>query len=416
MGVSRRKLIGTAAGVSAAAGLGAIGLGARTAGAAPAASAPGDVVGKISVGYQGWFAATGDGSPINAWWHWSAAKASPPSPSNTGIVAWPDVREYAKTYKTAYANLGNGQPATLFSSYDQQTVDTHFLWMQQNNIDTAALQRFNPTGSEGPIRDAMATKVRAAAESHGRKFYVMYDVTSWTNMQSEIKADWTNKMKTHTASSAYAKQNGKPVVCIWGFGFNDTKRPWAAAPCLDVVNWFKSQGCYVIGGVPTWWRTGDRDSRAGFIGVYRAFNMLSPWLVGRIGNVSDADNFYNVATVPDLADCAAHGIDYQPCVLPGAVSLRQRKHGDFMWRQFYNMTRAGVQGIYISMFDEYNEGNQIAKTAETQAWVPTNANMLALNEDGTACSSDYYLRLTGDGGRMLKRQIALTATRPTRTT
>jgi hypothetical protein len=84
-----------------------------------------------------------------------------------------------------------------------------------------------------------------------------------------------------------------------------------------------------------------------------------------------------------------------------------------MWRQFYNMVRAGVQGIYISMFDEFNEGNQIAKTAESQAWVPTNSGFLALDEDGTACSSDYYLRLTGDGGRMLKGQIALTATRPT---
>jgi hypothetical protein len=61
--------------------------------------------------------------------------------------------------------------------------------MQQHNIDTAALQRFNPTGSEGPIRDAMATKVRSAAESHCRKFYIMYDLTSWTNIQSEIKTD-----------------------------------------------------------------------------------------------------------------------------------------------------------------------------------------------------------------------------------
>jgi hypothetical protein len=84
-----------------------------------------------------------------------------------------------------------------------------------------------------------------------------------------------------------------------------------------------------------------------------------------------------------------------------------------MWRQFYNMVRAGTQGIYISMFDEYNEGNQIAKTAESAAMVPAGSGLLALDEDGTACSSDYYLRLTGDGGRMLKGQLALTAVRPT---
>jgi F5/8 type C domain len=411
MGVTRRVFLQAAAAATAAGAAGA----ATTAlaGPASAASGPGDVVGKITVGYQGWFACIGDGAPINAWWHWSPNSSQPPSPSNTGIVAWPDMRDYTHTYRTAYANLGNGQPATLFSSYDQQTVDTHFQWMRQYGIDTAALQRFNPTGGEGPTRDAMATKVRGSAEAHGVKFYVMYDVTDWTNMQSEIKTDWTNKMAAHTASSAYARQNGKPVVCIWGFGFNDDKRPFAPAPCLDVVNWFKSQGCYVIGGVPTWWRTGDRDSRPGFSDVYHAFHMISPWMVGRIGNVADADNFYNVATVPDLAECAAHGIDYQPCVLPGAVTLRQRAHGDFMWRQFYNMCRAGVQGIYISMFDEYNEGNQIAKTAESQAWIPTNSGFLGLDEDGTACSSDYYLRLTGDGGRMLKGQLALTATRPT---
>ncbi|MDX3853839.1 xylosidase, partial [Streptomyces sp. AK02-01A] len=40
----------------------------------------------------------------------------------------------------------------------------------------------------------------------------------------------------------------------------------------------------------------------------------------------------------------------------------------------------------------------------------------ALDEDGTPCSSDYYLRLTADGGRMLKGEIAPTATRPTRPT
>jgi hypothetical protein len=220
------------------------------------------VVGKITVGYQGWFACFGDGAPINGWWHWSQNWGQPPSPSNNAIKAWPDMREYATGYQTAYANLNGGAAATLFSSYDQQSVNTHFLWMQQNGCDTAALQRFNPNSSEGPTRDAMAAKVRSAAEANGRKFYIMYDVSGWTNMQPEIKTD--------------------------------------------------------------------------------------------------------------------------------------------------------AQGIYISMFDEHGEGNQIAKPAEAQAGVPAGSGLLALDEDGTACSSDYYLRLTSDGGRMLKGQIALTPTRPTR--
>ncbi|MEU1470589.1 discoidin domain-containing protein [Streptomyces sp. NPDC005761] len=411
MGFTRRTFlrVATAAGVAGAVGLGEITL----ANPAPAADGPGDVVGKVTTGYQGWFACAGDNAPINGWWHWAQNWGQAPSPSNRAIVAWPDVRDYPTTYPTAFAHLGNGQPASLFSSYDQPTVDVHFRWMKQYGIDTAALQRFNPTGGEGPTRDAMAGRVRAAAESEGVKFYIMYDVSDWTTMQTDIKADWIGKMRAHTDSSAYARQNGRPVVCIWGFGFNDAQRPFAPEACLDVINWFRAQGCYVIGGVPTWWRTGDRDSRPGFTGVYHAFDMLSPWLVGRIGNVGDADNFYNVATVPDLAECAAHGIDYQPCVLPGGVTDRQRAHGDFMWRQFYNMGRAGVPSVYISMFDEYNEGNQIAKTAESQDWVPAGSGLLALDEDGTACSSDYYLRLTGDGGRMLKGLLPLTATRPT---
>lgn len=381
--------------------------------ASPDASPAGDVVGKITVGYQGWFACIGDGAPIDGWWHWSQDWSQPPSPSNNNLKAWPDMRPYSHGYQTAYASLGNGSPATLFSSYDQQTVDTHFQWMQQNGCDTAALQRFDPNGSEGPTRDAMATKVRSSAETYGRKFYIMYDVSGWTTMQSEIKTDWSTKMSALTSSSAYARQNGNPVVGIWGFGFNDDNHPWTADVCLDVVNWFKSQGCYVMGGVPTWWRTGVSDSRAGYLDVYHAFNMLSPWMVGRIGTTADSDYFYTNCNVGDQADCDANGIDYQPCVLPGDLSARQRTHGDFMWHQFYNMVRVGAQGIYISMFDEYGEGNQIAETAETSAMVPTNSGLLALDEDGTACSSDYYLRLTADGGRMLKGQLALTDTRPT---
>jgi hypothetical protein len=299
--VTRRKLI-----VSAVAGTAAASVPTLWSSPAAAASAVGDVVGKIAVGYQGWFACIGDGAPIGGWWHWSQNWSVAPSPGNNAIKAWPDMREYAATYQSAYANLNNGQSATLFSSYDQSTVNTHFLWMAQNGCDTAALQRFNPNSSEGPTRDAMAAKVRTAAEAYGRKFYIMYDVTGWTGMQAEIKTDWTAKMSAHTASAAYARQNGRPVVCVWGFGFSDANHPWDAATCLDVVTWFKNQGCYVIGGVPREWRTGIGGSRAGYLGVYHACNMLSPWMVGAIGTIADSDNAYSTYTVPDQADCTAN--------------------------------------------------------------------------------------------------------------
>ena len=375
---------------------------------AQAQSPVGDVVGKVTVGYQGWFAAPGDGSPFNDWWHWTKTGGAP-SATNTGIKSWPDTREYTTTFPTAYNNAPNGRPGNLFSSYPDQTINTQFLWMQQNGIDCAALQRFNPTGGEGPIRDAITAKVRTASEAHNVKFYIMYDVSGWMNMQTEMKADWINKMSAYTASPAYARQNGKPVVCIWGMGLNDTNHPFSSAVCVEVTNWFKAQGCYVIGGVRGEWRTVND----GYTDLYNAFDMITPWLIGKIGTLSRVDSYYTEVSMGDQAYCNAHGIDYQATVLPGDLQERQRVHGDFMWKQFYNMKRLGAQGLYISMYDEYNEGNQIAKTAENQSQVPIGASYLALDEDGVAVSSDYYLRLTNDGGKMFKGQIPLTATRPT---
>src|SRR3954471_1981944 len=114
MEISRRSLLTSALAATAAS--------AFTPEVASAASPPGDVVGKVTVGYQGWFACTGDGSPINSWWHWSQNWSQPPSPANNAIRAWPDVRDYTTTFQTAYANLNNGQPAKLFSSWTDQSV------------------------------------------------------------------------------------------------------------------------------------------------------------------------------------------------------------------------------------------------------------------------------------------------------
>ncbi len=389
---------------------------AAEGGAAEAGANSSDIVGKVTVGYQGWFDAAGDGSGISPpWWHWTGDRNTPTT-TDIGIVSWPDMTEYATTYPTGFANLGSGATASLYSDWDATTVDTQVQWMQTVGIDTIALQRFSDFRDTGEARNVVAGHVRDSAEAHGRKFYVMYDISGWTTFDTDLPADWMQHItgELHlTDSAAYARQGGKPVVAIWGVGYSG--HPGTPQTTLGVITWFQSQGMYVIGGVGNDWRTADgtRWSQAGFGQVFDALDAISPWMVGVIGNDADSDANRATYNEGDVAYLHARGKDYQPCVLPGDLSGHQRVHGDFMWHQFYNMIQIGSDGLYISMYDEFNEGNQIAKTAATSASIPAGSTFVTLDEDGTACSSDYYLRLTGDGGKMLKGQIALTATRPT---
>jgi hypothetical protein len=423
-GASNAGSAGAAAGAGAAGAAGASmgGGGAAgsssggAAGAAGSAASSGDIVGKVTVGYQGWFNAVGDGSGINPpWWHWTPDRNTP-TPTNSGIKSWPDMSEYTKSYATGYPNLTSGGAAKLYSNWDAATVDTQIKWMQDTGIDTIALQRFGDFRGTGEARNVVAGHVRDAAQAHGRKFYIMYDISGWTTFQADLKSDWTDHIvgELHlTDSPAYAKQNGKPVVCIWGLGYND--HPGTTQTTLDIINYFKNKGMYVIGGLGNDWRTADgtRWSQAGFLSVFDALDAISPWMVGVIGDNAGSDDNRKKYNEGDVAYLHGKGKHYQPCVMPGDLQQKQRHHGDYMWHQFYNMVQIGADGIYISMYDEYNEGNQIAKTAATSASVPAGSNFVTLDEDGTKCSADYYLRLTADGGKMLKKQIALTATRPT---
>lgn len=379
-----------------------------------AVSPAGDVVGKLVAGYQGWFACAGDGSPLNTWVHWGGGSLGP-RPGNQTFELWPDTREYTTTYQTGYANLGNGQPARLFSPWDAQTVNKHFEWMQQYGIDCAAMQRFGKSDAQ---KDGIATRVRNAAQTYGRKFYVMYDLSGWTNFQTEIKTDWTNVI-TGTlqlpASSAYAYQNGKPVVCVWGIGVSG--RPGNVTSWTDVINWFKTQGCYVIIGTPRDWRTQTANLPA-----YNAADMVSPWTVGSYSTDADVDNYATVMQA-DLTYLTGRGQDFQPVVFPGfawsnwkpnsAPNQIPRRHGDLMWRQFANIRNQNITNPYVAMFDEYDEATAIAKAAENSSMKPTNQYFLTLDADGVAVSSDFYLRLVGDGAKMIKGQIPYTTTHPT---
>lgn len=382
----------------------------------PNRSPEGDVVGKLVVGYQGWFGAAGDKSPFNSWRHWSGQGA--PRKDNQSFELWPDLSEYENQYPTGYAVLNNGNPAQIFSSWDDQTVDKHFEWMKKYEIHCAALQRFGGSlykdARDKGFRDGTAEKVRKAAEKYQRKFYLMYDISGWDNFQTELKKDWTEVMKKHTESTAYARQNGKPVVCIWGIGV--ANRPGDVDSWKEVINWFKDQNYYVIIGTARNWREQTANLPA-----YQAANMISPWSVGTYSNSAGVDTYAAVLQA-DLAYLDGKGQDFQPVVFPGFAwsnwksnprNQIPRMHGDFMWNQFANIKQKAIPNVYVAMFDEYDEATAIAKAAEDISTIPSDQYFLTLDADGVKCSSDFYLRLTRDGAKMINGALPFSVQHPT---
>lgn len=382
------------------------------------------VTGKVIAGYQGWFTCYGDGSPIARWRHWSGgvyqSNAGAPAPGSLTFEAYPDVSEYpaSQLFQTDLANLSSGASSRLFSSYPQETLDLHFKWMQQNGIDGVGLQRFLGETKDGVFkahRDSVTVRMRRVAEKYQRIFYIMYDLSA--DDTTYFKTDWShieNDLNV-LGSPYYAHQNGKPVICLWGFGF--TGRPNAPVQSLAIINWLKKKGYYVIGGVPTNWLNGTDDSFSGYADVYKAFNMLSPWSVGRFSDNTGADNFSTNHLVPDLAYCNANGIDYQPVLFPGfswsnwnggAKNQIPRNKGEFFWHQLYNVKNLGMNTAYIAMFDEYDEGTAIAKIADSYLSIPGNQYFLTSSADGTYISSDFYLRLAGQAAKVLKGTATLT--------
>ncbi len=376
---------------------------------------------KLLMGYQGWFACAGDGSPVNAWIHWFRSQT--PTATNATVDFWPDISELdADELFTTSMTLTNGSPAKLYSAFKQKTVVRHFKWMRDNQLDGVFLQRFSSELSDPnffALRNQVAANVRLGAETYGRIFAVMYDISGQpaSTLVSTLTNDWAylvNTMKI-TSSPRYARHNGKPVLAIWGFGFTD--RPGTPQDAQTVINYFKSAGVTLMGGVPTYWRTLNNDSQSdpAWATVYRSFDIISPWAVGRYGDLAGADGFKQNLIVPDLADANSHGLGYMPVIFPGFswVNLMQgmngstlnqipRNGGSFYWRQAYNAVAAGCTMIYGAMFDEVDEGTAMYKLAPTPNELPVQGSWVPLNIDGQALPSDWYLRLADEATKMLR--------------
>ena len=382
---------------------------------------------KLLMGYQGWFACPQDGSAYNGWVHWFRSQTA--VATNATVDFWPDISELgADELFSTGMTLPNGNPARVFSSYNQKTVLRHFRWMKDNHLDGVFLQRFSSSLSDATafaFRNQVTANVRLGADTYGRAFAIMYDISGQASntLVSKLTNDWSYLVNTMqvTNSPWYLRHHGKPVVAIWGFGFTD--RPGTPQDAQTVVSFFKAAGCTVMGGVPTNWRTlsGDSQTNAAWAGAYRAFDVISPWAVGRYSSAAGADSFKTTYIVPDLADTKSHGLEYMPVIFPGfswknlnAGPLNQipRLGGSFYWRQVYNAVSAGCTMLYGAMFDEMDEGTAMLKLAPTAAELPAQGSFVPLNIDGQALPADWYLRVADQAGKMLRGEIPRQSTLP----
>ncbi|XOV91740.1 MAG: glycoside hydrolase family 71/99-like protein [Bacteroidota bacterium] len=386
------------------------------------------ISGKILCGYQGWFNAEGDGADLG-WKHYS--KDGIFEPGTCSIDFWPYMDEYTEQsqFKTSFQHT-DGSSAFVFSSADPQVVDTHFNWMKDYRIDGVFVQRFVvSTGNE--IRNRNLFQVfdncYMASQKHERVISVMYDLSGSKSdfIVSQTKKDWMQLVDRYGLNdpkkSNHLTHDGKAIVAIWGVGFKD--RDYTLEEIGELIRFFKEDpkygGCSVLLGVPTGWRSLERDclNDPMIHELIKMADIVHPWTPGRYRTPEEADEHRIKYTVPDRAWCETNNLTYMPVVFPGfswhnlkgpdaPVNQIPRLDGDFLWRQFYNAISSDVETIYVAMFDEMDEGTCIFKVSDN----PPIGESPFLTYEGLP--NDYYLKITGEATRMLKKEIPLTATKP----
>ncbi len=375
--------------------------------------------GLVMAGYQGWFNAPDDGCD-RGWNHYN--KKGLFEPGCCTVDAWPDMSEYAIQYKTEFVHK-DGSPAYVFSSYDKSTTDLHFRWMKEYGIDGVFMQRFVQTikSKKGTAHsNTILSNALDAAQKYDRAICIMYDLSGMQASDADkVIEDWKHLVDdmslTSRKNNKYLYHNGKPLVAIWGVGFKGRKYGY---PEFDkLIDFFRNDkkygGCSILLGVPTAWRElgGDTDHDPRLHDVIRRADIVHPWYVGRY----DGDSFSRFAPNirKDLEWCRSNGLDYVPVIWPGfswhnmkpeaKFNAIPRDNGKFFWRQIAQCVEYGVEMFYYAMFDEIDEGTAIFKITND----PPAGKSTFLDNDGLP--SDWYLRLAGYGGRMMRHEVDFSA-------
>ncbi|HEX3658436.1 MAG TPA: glycoside hydrolase family 71/99-like protein [Pirellulales bacterium] len=369
---------------------------------------------KVLCGYQGWFRCPGDDTG-EGWVHWSR-NGKRLAPDTLTFEMWPDMAEYtpAERYPAPGFNYPDGRAAELFSSANAQTVLRHFQWQRQYGIDGVWLQHFVVDLPGGPIQQRYPSRRRVlehvidAARQTGRAWALSYDMAGMPaeRIYDVLTADWKKMVDERiTAGPRYLHEGGRPVVQVWGFYRSSAGNSVTPEVAHKLIDFFKAPGpysAYLLGGGDWDWR---RDPQWQEI-VFR-FDAYAPWNVGN--QRRDAQGDVHASTgwwAADKQACEQRGVRWLPVVYPGFSwdNLKQkppgtttiaRRGGRFLWEQFHELSALHVDGVYVAMFDEVDEGTAIFKVSSQP---PTQAHFVGY--DGLP--SDWYLRLIGEAADRLK--------------
>lgn len=360
---------------------------------------------KVLCGYQGWFRCPGD--PTNeGWQHWSR-RDDRLAPGTVSFEMWPDLSDSTagEKYPVPGFTYPDGTPAYLFSSANPLTIDRHFQWMQQYGIDGVFLQRFLVNLSARSF-DRILDRVRISACKTGRVFAICYDLTGapTDRLYDMLTADWKRLVDQEklTQDGRYLHHNGKPVVFVWGF-YSDRFGPALAHRIIDFFQADPRYKATLIGGCPPFWRA-EKDPE--WARALRRFDVISPWNVGNVGKIGGEKHASTGSWKADLDAAKQAGMAYLPVVYPGfgwtnlkgkaasSVSV-PRLGGRFFWRQFVTAAELGIDMAYVAMFDEVDEGTAVFKITNTP---PIQASFATYE----GLPADWYLRLTGEGAKLIR--------------
>jgi hypothetical protein len=360
---------------------------------------------KVLCGYQGWFRCPGDPSQVG-WRHWSR-DAKKIGPDSLTFEMWPDMTEYEddEKYLAPGFTYPDGKPAHLFSSANPKTVDRHFRWMAEYGIDGVFLQRF-VVGLKDRSMDQVLVNVRKSANWTDRVFALCYDLTDAPKdkLYDLLVADWKRLVDDEKIAQdgRYLHHNKKPVLFVWGF-FSDRFGPALANRIIDFFKNDPKYGVTLIGGCQWWWRM---EKNLEWVKVFRRFDIISPWNVGNFTQAEDQRQASTGYWKDDLAEARKAGMAYLPVIYPGfgwrnlkgknaAKDNLPRLGGEFYWRQFSVAADLGIDMAYAAMFDEVDEGTAIFKVSKAP---PRQGRFVSYE----GLPSDWYLRLTGEGTKLLR--------------